>query len=600
MKGVMGKILWVDLSTGEITEEIPDESLYRDYLGGYGIGAKYLYERMKPGVDPLGPENILGFMSGVLTGTPAIVGTRYQVIAKSPLTGGIGDANSGGDFGPYMKFAGIDGVFFTGISEKPVYLYVENGKAELKDAGDLWGKGSYDIETIMKERHGTKTEAACIGPSGEKQSLISCIITKRGAAAGRSGMGAVMGSKKLKAVVVNGNMEVPLADPERAREIRKQNTEASKGMAQMFRKFGTSNMTVMSGQSGDTPVKNWAGVGVVDMPDMSGLTGDAACENFDKSEPCWHCPIACQSILKEGTGEYKYPAGTRRVEYETQGSFGIMCLNNHAESLTYINYLCNDYGLDTISGGCAVAFAIECYENGILTKEDTDGIELKWGDHKSIVQLTEKMVKCEGIGKILADGVKIAAEKIGKGAEKYAVHIGGQELGMHDPKLMKPGDTGAARYHIDPTPGRHTQAAGPGSFGTHVVNATGMCLFGGMGPFLLQYMQAVTGHPYTQEELDQCGERILTVRHCFNLREGINPLQWTVHPRIVGDPPLQEGPLAGVRADIEAQDYWCLGGLDWDRVTTKPSKAKLMKLGLNEIADELHPPQANPFGPPPA
>lgn len=595
----MGKILFVDLAKGEIQEETPDESLYRDYLGGYGIGARILYDRMKPGVDPLGPENMIGFVTGVLTGTPAIVGTRFQVVTKSPLTGGWGDANSGGDFGPYMKFAGIDAVFFTGISEKPVYLYVENGKAELKDAGDLWGKGAYEIESIMKERYGKNAEAACIGPSGEKQSLVSCVITKRGAAAGRSGVGAVMGSKKLKAVVVNGNMEVPLADPERAREVRKQNTEASKGMAQMFRKFGTSNMTVMSAQSGDTPVKNWGGVGVIDMKDFSGLTGDAACADFDKSEPCWHCPIACQSILKEGTGEYKYPAGTRRVEYETQGSFGVLCLNNNAESLTYCNYLCNDYGLDTISGGGIVAFAIECYENGILTKEDTDGIELTWGNHRAIVQLTEKICKREGIGDILADGVKIAAERIGKGAEKYAVHIGGQELGMHDPKLMRPGDTGAARYHIDATPGRHTQGAGPGSFGTHVVNATGMCLFGGMGPFLIQYMQAVTGINWTQEELNKCGERILNIRHCFNLREGINELKWQVHPRIIGDPPQKEGPLANVRADIEAQDYWCLGALDWDRVSLKPSKAKLMSLGLKEIADELHPPQKGPMmGPP--
>ncbi len=599
MKGVMGKILFVDLTKGEIQEETPDESLYRDYLGGYGVGARILYDRMKPGVDPLGPENMIGFVTGVLTGTPAIVGTRFQVVTKSPLTGGWGDANSGGDFGPYMKFAGIDAVFFTGISEKPVYLYVENGKAELKDAGDLWGKGAYEIESIMKERYGKNAEAACIGPSGEKQSLVSCVITKRGAAAGRSGVGAVMGSKKLKAVVVNGNMEVPLADPERAREVRKQNTEASKGMAQMFRKYGTSNMTVRSAQSGDTPVKNWGGVGVIDMPDVSGMTGDAACKDFDKSEPCWHCPIACQSILKEGTGEYKYPAGTRRVEYETQGSFGVLCLNNDADSITYCNYLCNDYGLDTISGGGVVAFAIECYENGILTKKDTDGLELTWGNHKAIVALTEKICKREGIGAILADGVKIAAEKIGKGADKYAVHIGGQELGMHDPKLARPGDTGAARYHIDATPGRHTQGAGPGSFGTHVVNATGMCLFGGMGPFLLQYMQAVTGINWTQEELNKCGERILNIRHCFNLREGINELQWYVHPRIIGDPPQKEGPLANVRADIEAQDYWCLGALDWDRVSLKPSKAKLMSLGLNEIADELHPPQKGPMmGPP--
>ena len=413
-----------------------------------------------------------------------------------------------------------------------------------------------------------------------------------------------MGSKRLKAVVAVGNMEVPLADRETAMSIRRDNTEGTKGMAGMLQKYGTSAMTVRSAHSGDTPVKNWDGVGIVDFPEADGLSGDAAIANVDKLEPCWHCPIACQSVLKEGTGEYKYPAGTRRVEYETQGSFGTLCLNDNTESLNRINYLCNDYGLDTISGGSVISFAMELYEKGIITKADTDGIDLTWGNHRGIVEMTEKMVKCEGFGDILSDGVKVAAEKIGKGSEEYAVHIGGQELGMHDPKLMRPGDTGAARYQMDATPGRHTQAFGPGSFQTHVVNATGMCLFGAGGPpggrnFLLEYMQSVTGIDWTEEELMKCGERIGTIRHCFNLREGINPLEWYVHPRIIGDPPQTEGPLAGVRADIEAQVYWCLGALDWDRVTTRPSKKKLLYLGLDDIAEELYPPQEAPqFGPP--
>jgi aldehyde:ferredoxin oxidoreductase len=605
MKGWMGKILFVNLSTGEIKEEKPDESFYRKFIGGYGIGARIMYDRMKPGVDPLGPDNMLGFVTGPLTGSPAIVGTRYQVVAKSPITGGWGDANSGGDFGPGLKFSGYDAVFFTGISEKPVYLFIDNGKPELKDAKKLWGKGAYELENWAKAEYGKDTEVSCIGPAGEKLSLISCVITKRGAAAGRSGLGAVMGSKRLKAVVVRGNIEVPLADKEKAQAIRKDNTEGVKMMAQGMRKYGTSAMTQNSAHSGDTPVKNWAGVGIKDLPDASGLSGDLAIANVDKPEPCWHCPIACQSILKEGKGEYKYPAGTRRVEYETQGAYGTLCLNTNAESISMCNYLCNDNGLDTISGGAVVAFAMELYEKGIITKADTDGIDLKWGNHKAIVDITKKICKREGFGNILADGVKVAAEKIGKGSEKYAVHIGGQELGMHDPKLARPGDTGFARYQMDATPGRHTQGFGPGSFGTHVTNATGMCLFGAGGPpggrnFMLEYMQAVTGLDWTADELNKCGERIANIRHCFNLREGINPLKVYVHPRIVGDPPQKEGPLAGVRADAEAQNYWCLGALDWDRVTTKPSKKKLMELGLNDIAEELYPPQKGPmFGPPP-
>jgi aldehyde:ferredoxin oxidoreductase len=601
--GYMGKILWVNLSTGEIKEEEPEESLYRDFIGGYGIGSRLLYSRQKGGVDPLGPENTLGLISGPLTGTPHIVGTRYQAVAKSPITGGWGDANSGGDFGPYLKFAGYDAVFFNGIADKPVYLLIDNGKAELKDASKLWGKGGYETEELLQAEYGENSRVSCIGPSGEKLALISCIVTKRGAAAGRSGLGAVMGSKKLKAVVARGNMEVPMANEERAQQLRRENI--SELHTESMRKYGTTAMTVQSAYSGDTPVKNWGGVGVVDFPDASGLSGDAAIANLDKVDPCWHCPIACQALLKEGTGEYKYPAGTRRVEYETQGTFGTLCLNNNAESLNMINYLCNDYGLDTISGGTVIAFAIECYENGILTKADTDGIELTWGNHRAIVAMTEKMVKREGLGDILADGVKIAAEKIGKGAEQFAVHVGGQEVGMHDPKLMGfMGNFPAARYQMDATPGRHTQNFGPESFRGHVTNAAGICLFGAMGRpgpknYLLEFMNAVTDWERSMEELLKCGERIANMRHAFNLREGINPLDNYVHPRVIGDPPQEEGPLAGVRADIEAQVYWCLGALDWDRVTTKPSRQKLLELGLTDVAEELWPPQAGPgFGPP--
>lgn len=320
---------------------------------------------------------------------------------------------------------------------------------------------------------------------------------------------------------------------------------------------------------------------------------------------CWHCPIGCQASLKSGTGEYEYPAGTRRPEYETLGSFGTLCLNSNTESIAMANHICNSYGLDTISAGTVIAFAIECYENGIITKRDTGGIELTWGNHRAIIDMTWKVAKREGFGDILADGVKIAAEKIGKGAEQYAVHIGGAELGMHDPKL--PGGMGsgvaAARYQMDATPGRHTAAFGPSSFRNHVVNAAGVCLFGSMGgrpggvDYLTEYLSAVTGLKRSSDELLKDGERIANIRHVFNLREGINPLKLAVHPRIIGEPPQTAGPLAGITADIEAQDYWSLGALDWDRVTTKPSRAKLLSLGLKDVADELWPPTAPP-GPP--
>ena len=608
----MGKILFVNLSTGEIKEEKPDESLYRDFIGGAGLGARILYSRQKGGVDPLGPENTLGLITGPLTGSPAPVGTRYQVVAKSPLTGGWGDANSGGDFGPHLKFAGYDAVFFNGISDKPVYLFIDSGKAELRDASSIWGKDTYDTEDTLRAEHGEDTYVSCIGPSGEKLSLISCVVTKRGATAGRSGLGAVMGSKKLKAVAVKGDLEVPLTNKERADQLRREQISDMQksqpgrpSFMENFRKYGTSGMADRSAHSGDSPVKNWDGIGIKDLPDVAGLTGDAAIANQESNVTCWRCPVACEGSLKAGTGEYKYPAGTRRIEYETQASFGPMCLVSNTEALNMANHICNSYGLDTISAGTVVAFAMECYENGIITKADADGIELTWGNHRAMIAMTEKVAKREGLGDILADGVKVAAEKIGKGAEKYAVHIGGQELGMHDPKLgMRPGQVGAARYQMDATPGRHTTGFGPGSFRGHVTNAVGLCLFGGMGApggtnYLVEFMNAVTGWERSMEELLKCGERIANIRHAFNLREGINPRELTVHPRIIGVPPQKEGPLAGVTADIEAQVYWSLGALDWDRVTTKPSRQKLLGLGLDDIAEELWPPGSMPaFGPP--
>ena len=605
----MGKMLFVNLSTGKITEEMPDESLYRDFIGGPGIGARILYDRQKPGVDALGPDNMLGFVTGPLTGTPANTGARYTVVCKSPLTGGWGDANSGGIFGPTLKFAGYDAVFFTGVSAKPVYLFIENGKAELRDAGKLWGKDTYETEQMLRDELGKGTEVVCIGPSGEKLSLISCIITEKGAAAGRSGVGAVMGSKKLKAVAAKGDQKVPVADAERANTLRREHvqqlrqpgTGGGASFLERFHTYGTGGMAGRSAHSGDTPVKNWGGVGIIDFPDVKPFDGDNVIANLDKRVACWHCPIGCQASLKDGNSEYKYPAGTRRPEYETLGTFGAMCLNNNTESIAMANHICNSYGLDTISAGSVIAFAIECYENGLITKKDTGGIELTWGNHRAIIDMTWKLAKREGFGDILADGVNVAAEKIGKGAEKYAVHIGGEELGMHDPKLVGyGGGTGsAARYQMDATPGRHTAGFGPSGFRNLVLNAAGVCFFGFFGArggtdYLREFLNAVTGIERSDEEMLKVGERIANIRHVFNLREGINPLKLKVHPRITGNPPQTAGPLAGITADIEAQNFWNLGALDWDRVTTKPSKAKLLSLGLKDVAEALWPPTPPP------
>jgi aldehyde:ferredoxin oxidoreductase len=603
--GYIGKILFVNLSTGMIEEEVLSEQICRDFIGGYGIGARVLYSRQKAGVDPLGPENILGFVTGPLTGTPVPTGTRFSVVAKSPLTGGWGDANSGGYFGPYLKFAGYDGVFFTGISPKPVYILIDNGSVDIKDASHLWGKDTYETEDTLLGLY-DQSHVACIGPAGEKLSLIAGIMTDHGSYAARSGLGAVMGSKKLKAVVVLGNKDVPIfdniaVDSIRAEQIKIWRMPRPSGQSHMERmnKYGTSHGAYESAHNGDSPVKNWGGIGVVDVPDRSSIHYDVFAARVVKGYGCWHCPLRCKGILKAGEGEYPYVAGSRRPEYETIAVFGTNCGNIHTESIMMANDICNRAGIDTLSTGGVIAFAMELYENGILNKQDTGDIDLEWGNHEAMIAMAIKVANREGLGGILADGVKIAAERIGKGAEKYAVHIGGQELGMHDPKAPSRTQSWppAARYQMDATPGRHTTGFGPFGFRKHLVNVTGLCMFSDYGLIpspesdkrLLGFFNAVTGWNYSLADLFKAAERIANIRHVFNLREGIIELKWSVHPRIIGKPPQASGPLAGVTSDLEAQIYWNLGALDWDFVTTKPSKDKLISLGLDDLANDLWP-----------
>ncbi|HTY82265.1 MAG TPA: aldehyde ferredoxin oxidoreductase N-terminal domain-containing protein, partial [Dehalococcoidales bacterium] len=377
--GFMGKILWVDLSKKIIKEEPLNEQWARDFLGGYGLGARILFDRQKPGVDPLGADNILGLVTGVLTGTPALGGSRYIMVGKSPLTGGWGDANSGGNVGPFLKFAGYDAVFFTGKSAKPVYLLIDNGKAEIKDAADIWGKDTFETEDILRAAHGRDTEVACIGPSGEKLALTAAIMNNKGRAAARSGLAAVMGSKKLKAIALKGKIPVPVADEAAANLMRKNHIGQMRPSAKFVHDFGTPGIFIPCSEGDDTPCKNWAGVVTVDFPQYKQLGGEATIAKQARPYGCWHCPIACGGHMKESTGEYKYEAGAHKPEYETLAMFGSNLLNDNLESIIKLNDICNRQGLDTISAGACIAFTIECYENGILTAKDTDGLEMKWG-----------------------------------------------------------------------------------------------------------------------------------------------------------------------------------------------------------------------------
>lgn len=610
--GYMGKVLHVDLATGSLKDEALSENLCRDYIGGYGFGVRTLFSGLKAGVDALSPDNILGFMTGPLTGTPAPTGARYTVFAKSPLTDGWGDANSGGAFGPHLKFAGYDGVIFTGRSKEPVYLWIKNGKAELRSAARLWGKDSFDTEDILKSELGADVEVACIGPSGEQQSLIAAVMNNKGRAAGRSGMGAVMGSKRLKAIAVAGNAEVPLADKEKVSEIRRNCLAQLTPISQFFKGTGTPGTTLPSSQNGDSPVKNWGGAGVTDFLNAKALGVEQLTPLMAKRYGCWHCPLACGGIMKEGKGEYDYGKESHRPEYETLAMFGSNCLNSNLESIIKVNDVCNRYGVDTISAGAAIAFAIECYENRILSKSDTDGLELAWGNYQAIVAMTDKLCKREGFGAVLADGTRKAAAKIGKGAEQFAMHIGGEEVAAHDPKL---GTQYAVTYLLDATPGRHTQGhegSNPpgllpafdrksysgraqahriGSDMQHVVNCVGMCEFMYWSlpgaNVITEFLNAAVGWNLTTEDLVKTGERIGTIRHAFNLREGLNPLKAEAPSRIFGRPPLQAGPLKGITVDTDTLVSEYLKAMDWDPVTAKPSAQRLRELGLEDVARSL-------------
>lgn len=618
-KGFMEKILWVNLSESTIWEEKLDEKLYHDFLGGYGLGARILFTHQRSRVEPLGPENILGFLTGPVTGTRVPFSGRYTVAAKSPLTGTWGDANSGGDFGPHLKFSGFDAVFFKGLAEKPVYLFIDEGKAQLRNADYLWEKDSYKTEDILKDELGKDVRVACIGCAGEKISLISAVITNKGRAAARSGLGAVMGSKKLKAIVVRGNRKVPVALEEKLSEARKKYVDGMKDNPwyPFFHDIGTDAMIPDSVTIGRTPVKNWSG-SILDMPDVEAIGGENLVKLQERRYGCWGCPMTCGGHMKGGQGEYKYDAGVHKPEYESVGALGTMCLNSNLGSIIMANDICNRYGLDTISTGGTIAFAIECYESGLISKQDTDGIELTWGNHHAIVTMCEKIGKREGFGEVLADGVKMAAERVGKGAEKFAVHIHGQEPPMHDPRSLIRLGLGAT-YKAAPTPARHTRGSGEGEFRhpdlgapsydlnsfenrgrdhnliTRLLNAVssaGLCQFGQITMGLNathEFLNYVTGWNFNFDDILTIGERIANIQQAFNIREGLNPIQFKVHDRIYKTPPPDKGPIAGRHCDIDllVKDWYT--ELDWDIRTGKPSKRKLEELELGDVAASLYP-----------
>jgi len=622
--GYQGKIGFVDLSKGEIREEKLDETLARDFIGGYGLGVRILFERQKKGIDPLGPGNILGFTTGPLTGTKTPTGGRYMAVCKSPLTGGWGDANSGGYFGSELKSAGWDAIFFSGIASTPKYLLVAEDRLELRDASHLWGKDTIETEEIIQKELGKpKLRVASIGTASERLSLISGIVNDKGRIAARSGVGAVMGSKRLKAVAAYGTGRSAVADQEELDRLRKKfvnELREMQGFPRMLMDHGTCALTEGLVISGATPVKNWLLAGEQAFPNLDQIAdADAVIQYQKKKFGCANCPIACGGIFNVPDGPYPLEE-VHKVEYETVGAFGTMCMNDDLPSIIKLNDMCNRSGLDTISTGSVIAFAMECFENGIISKADTDGIELTWGNSKAMIAMVNKIIYREGFGDILADGVRVAAEKIGKGAEACAMHVGGQEPGLHNALFLPSRGTG---FVCDPTPGRHTAApmarieAGGGSIAPYpelkipeieryeykskgplsaiasnymqVGNCAGLCLFPVIffGNFpLLEFFNAVTGRNMNMDEALETGARIQTLRQCFNIREGMKPSDVTLPPRLAGLPPKDEGPLAGITIDIDSLSNEYRKAMAWDPHSGVPTDATMEKLGLRALIEK--------------
>jgi len=622
LKGYMGKILRVNLTNGTITEEFPEEEILRKYLGGAGLATWYLINETEKGIDPLGPENKLIFMTGPLTGTQSPSAGRYSVVAKSPLTNLWGQANSAGFWAKDFKRSGFDGIIFEGISPKPVYLLTEDGKAELIDAAEIWGKTTSETTKLLKEKHGSKHNVSCIGPAGEKLVKYAAIMNDCdeeyfGRAAGRCGLGTVMGSKNLKAVVSYGKEQIPVANPEEYRtEAKKRFDWVNQSMLKMtLEVYGTATMVDLCQVVGGLPTRNFQ-TGVFE--GAENINGTMLNDTILESrKPCFACPIACGRVanIKEG----KFKGRGEGPEYETIGSFGSMCGIDDLEAISMAHFLCNEYGLDVISAGNTVAFTMECFEKGIITTEDTGGIEFKFGDKDIIADIVPKIALREGFGDVMAEGTMRMAEKFGKGSEHFAMHVKGLELPAYDSRAAK--ITGLA-YATANRGGDHITAwiEGPAFLSMpfmivddadvgdpqkeipeksvilkdfedafQIFDAVGACKFMGIVMTADDWavlLSNLMGIEYSATDFRKTGERIYNLEKVYNIREGATRADDTLPPRLLKDP-LPEGPAQGQVVDLDPilDSYYEFRGWDKDG---KPTKEKLTELGLEWVIDQIY------------
>jgi aldehyde:ferredoxin oxidoreductase len=611
--GYHKKLLRVDLSNRKAEVEDLDEALIRKYVGGLGIEAKILYEETGPETDPLSPENILMALTGPYTGTGVPTSGRHHLVARSPLTGFFGESNVGGSWAVHFKRAGFDGIVIKGKSSAPVYLWIRDGKVEFRDARPIWGKDSYESAEWLKRETAREATAAVIGPAGERMAKIASIphIGHIVRAAARTGLGAVMGSKNLKAMVVFGEGSISIAKPNELKMSIKEMTPHIQGTTEAFGKLGTSGGIDNYEKIGNFPVKNWREGRWAGAKKISGATMHDTILSGRRA--CMHCPIACGRHIKVTEGPYA-PMDCEGPEYETIGTFGGLCLVDDLTAIAKANQLCNQYGLDTISAGGIIAFAMEAYEKGMITRSDTDGVDLVWGSAEALIEMVHKMGKGEGIGRLMTEGSKRMAESLGKNAIEFAIHVKGLEPSAHDPRrffsqALSYGTAarGAchnaswshpyelALYMLEigyPEPQDPYEVEGKAEFTAKMqdlmcaMDALIICRFSQVGKAVtvtnhVDWLNLITGWNMEIPEYMKVGEKLFNLKRMYNCRLGASrkddflPYRFMTLKRTGEDLSNQLPPMGRLLSDYYTYRGWSEDGI--------PTRGKLEELGLDKL-----------------
>lgn len=598
MNGYTGTILRVNLENKTIVKEPLNRKAAEDFVGARGLGTKYFCDEVDPKVDALGPDNKLIFMTGPLTGTAACCSGRYEVVAKAPLTGTIGAANSGGHFGPELKYAGYDGIIFEGVSDTPVYLYINDDKVELRDASHLWGKTVFEATDELNKDCGASFRVACIGPTGENLCLYAGVMNDKHRAAGRGGLGAVMGSKKLKAVVVKGTGSIGVARPEgfmaameNARNVLKAHPVTGEGLAA----YGTEILVNIINETGGLPLRNGRDGAVYANADN--ISGETLAEKYlVRNKGCFCCCIGCGRVVRIPDGPFK--SFGEGPEYEAGWSFGADCGIDDLEAVCKANFICNEYGFDPITLGATIACAMELYEAGYLTQEET-GMPIRFGDAHTMVKLAEMTAKNEGFGKELAKGSYRLAEKCGH--PELSMSVKKQEMPAYDGRALQGigleyatsnrGGCHVRGYMTSPEvlglPTKMDPLVTEGKAGmlkvfqdlTALIDSVGICLFTsfaiGLPEVAAQYREAV-GSDESDADILLKGERVWNLEKRFNIAAGVE--KDTLPPRLLREE-LPDGPAKGKVNELHTmlEEYYQLRGWDSEGV---PTADKVKELGL--------------------